>query len=361
MFDADVVVREGANLGTLAMASTAASVSRCWFTVNGNLTVESNGVMRAENGGVGGNGSAQDAGAFIAYPFDKIWGTGHGGQNGMLGSINNAYGSFFNPVLPGTPAGYHDFRYTGSGAIVATVSGILTVDGTVSSGSSTSVGRTGWSSRAPAPGSISLTAGSLGGGGTITANGASGQAGVSGNGYGASGGGRIAVRLTGIGSEFSQSWTNRILAKGYTHTSLLANPTNSASAGSVYLQTAAQPEKGGTIVIRNDGIAGNLAWTPIPSAARGDVAADFNKSVLSLAGCGKVRVYENMKLAAVGADQGSAIDLNGKKVVVKELRVNGVSYHGTLTAADGLNWLVDSAAGAGGSISVSGGFTMIVR
>jgi hypothetical protein len=82
VFNADVVVKEGANLGTLAMASTAANAYRCWFTVNGNLTVESTGVMRAENGGIGGNGTAQDAGAFIVYPFGKTWGTGHGGRTG---------------------------------------------------------------------------------------------------------------------------------------------------------------------------------------------------------------------------------------------------------------------------------------
>ena len=363
VFNADVVVKEGANLGTLALASTVANAYRCWFTVNGNLTVESTGVMRTENGGIGGNGTAQDAGGFIAYPFGKAWGTGHGGQNGMCGSINNAYGSFFSPVLPGTPGGYHDFRYVGGGAIVATVSGTLTVDGAVSSGSATSVGRgSGWSSRAPAPGSINLTAGSLAGSGTITANGASGKTSVDSNSYGASGGGRIAVRLTGTESTFSDSWKDRILAKGYTYTSNLANPTNSASAGSVYLQTAAQPEKGGTIIIRNDGVAGNLAWTPVPSAAQGDSAADFKQAALLLAACGKARLFETLQAESLSMESGTALDLAGMALTLRSMQAGGENVPaGTYAAGSTLftdGFVTDSVGG--GSVVVLGAGTVVV-
>ena len=362
VFDADVVVKDGANLGTLAMASLSNNYNRCWFTVNGNLTVESTGLMRAENGGVGGNGTAQDFGAFIAYPFGKTWGTGHGGQNGMSLLVNNAYGSFFSPTLPGTPGGYHDFRYVGGGAIVGAVSGTLTVDGSVSSGSATSVGRTSWSSRAPAPGSINLTAGSLAGSGTITANGASGKTSVDSNSYGASGGGRIAVRLTGAESTFSDSWKDRILARGYTHASNLTNPTNSASAGSIYLQTAAQPEKGGTIIIRNDGVVGNLAWTPIPSSALGDSAADFKKAALSLAACGKARLFETLQAETLSMESDTVLDVNGKTLVVRTLQTGGENVpSGTYAAGSALfteGYVTDSAGG--GSVVVLGASTLVV-
>ncbi|MDD4059842.1 MAG: DUF2341 domain-containing protein [Kiritimatiellae bacterium] len=355
VFDADVVVKDGANLGTLAMASTSTSYHRCWFTVDGNLTVESTGVVRAENGGVGGNGTAQDAGGFIAYPFGKTWGTGHGGQNGMCGLVNNAYGSIFSPVLPGTPGGHHDYRYTGGGAIMGTVSGTLTVDGSVSSGSSASVGRTGWSSHAPAPGSINLVAGSLAGTGTITANGASGLTSVNANSYGASGGGRVTVRLTGDGATFSEHWQASILARGYTYSSRLSNPTNSASAGSVYLQTAAQAEKAGTIVIRNDGVVGNLAWTPIPSAVQADAAADFKKASLTLAACAKARLYETLKMAALEMGADTAVDLNGKTLTVDTAIFGDEKLgSGTYTAAQA------QAAGATGIVDSGEGGTLVV-
>jgi hypothetical protein len=280
----------------------------------------------------------------------------------MLGLINNAYGSFFNPVLQGTPGGYHDFRYVGGGAIVGTVSGTLTVDGTVSSGSSISVGRTSWQSRAPAPGSINLTAGSLAGSGTITANGASGSTGVNANSYGASGGGRIAVRLTGAESTFSDSWKDRILAKGYTHASNLTNPTNSASAGSVYLQTAAQPEKGGAIIIRNDGVAGNLAWTPMPSAAQGDTAADFKQAALSLEACGKARLFETLQMKTFVMDAGTVLDLNGKTLTVRSMQTDGGNVaSGTYAAGSTLftdGYVLDSAGG--GSVVVLGAGTVVV-
>lgn len=364
----EVVVKDGANLGAFAHTSGSNNYDVCSFTINGNLTVESTGRMQVGNAGVGGAAYAADTAPFAPFLASKEWGTGHGGQNGMAGARNNVYGSFFNPVLPGTPAGYHDYRSTGAGALVATVTGRLTLDGSVSADSTWAVGRTGWKSRASGAGSINLTVGSLSGNGSISASGAAGQTSNSDHGYGASGGGRVAIRLTANGATFADFDLGKILAKGYSHLANLANPTNSSSAGSIYLQTAAQAEKGGVIVIKNDGVAGNLAWTPVPAVgynlAAADDLADFKNTGLSLEDAGKVRFFENMSVRELVVQSGSTLDLNGRDIIVKRARLGGkLLGSGRYVASDLAvsDYVVDTADTAGSLMVIGSGFSVRLR
>ena len=92
----------------------------------------------------------------------------------------------------------------------------------------------------------------------------------------AGGGGRIAVRLTGTGATLSDAWIAKINAKGYYSSKITA--AFSSSAGSVYLQTAAQAEGAGTIIVRNTGdTANNIAVTEIPSLKAGGEDDDFRR------------------------------------------------------------------------------------
>ena len=359
----DVVVKDGANLGGIPKTSHMNDWVPCRFAVTGDLTVESSGTMIAENAGIGGDIEAQQQ-TYVSFLATYPFGTGHGGQNGMAEPINNTYGSVFAPSLPGTPAGPAGSRQIGAGAIVATVSGRCTLNGRVSVDSAQNFAGSNLN-RPPSPGSISLTVGSLAGTATITANGLTGNTGVSAtDGYGPSGGGRIAIRLTDENAAFSAQDLVRITARGVTQTTV-NSCTNTSSAGTIYLETAAQSGKRGLIIVRNDNNAANMAYTPIPAAAEADLTDDFKKASLTLDAAARVKLFDGLKMKSLEMTSGTTLDLNGKKLTVKSAKVSGVKLApGTYTAGDAAvaGFVVDTADGARGALVVSGGgFSIIVR
>ena len=357
----NVVVKDGANLGGIPKTSHMNDWVPCQFAVAGDLTVESTGTMMAENAGIGGDVESQQQ-AYVPFVRDYPFGTGHGGQNGMAEPINNTYGSVFAPQLPGTPAGTADTRQIGAGAIVATVSGCCTLDGRVSVDSAQNFAGSNLS-RPPSPGSISLMVGSLAGTGNITANGLSGRASVSlSDGYGPSGGGRIAIRLTDTDAAFSAEDLARIKACGVTQTTV-NSCTNTSSAGTIYLETAAQAGKRGLIIVRNDNKTANLAYTPIPAAAEADSADDFKKASLAIEAAARVKLFADLKMASLDMASDTVLNLNGNTLAVKSAKLGGTKLSsGTYAASDEAvaGFVTDS--GEGGSLVVTGGgFSLIVR
>ena len=358
----DVVVKDGANLGGIPKTSHKNDWVPCQFTVTGDLTVESSGTMVAENAGIGGDVDAQQQ-AYISFVKDYRFGTGHGGQNGMAEPVNNTYDSVFAPSLPGTPAGPAGSRQIGAGAIVATVSGCCTLDGRVSVDSAQNFAG-GQLYRPPSPGSISLTVGSLAGTATISANGLSGNTGVSADGYGPSGGGRIAIRLTDANATFSNQDLARITACGVTQATV-NSCTNTSSAGTVYLETAAQSGRRGLVIVRNDNNTANMAYTPIPAAAEADSAEDFSKASLSVEAAARVKLFADLKMNRLGMADGTILDLNGHVITVTRAQIGNAKFsNGTYTAAQlqvlDVNEVVDTADGAGGSLVISGDSTVLL-
>jgi hypothetical protein len=280
----------------------------------------------------------------------------------MAEPVNNTYGSVFAPSLPGTPAGPASSRQIGAGAIVATVSGRCTLNGRVSVDSAQNFAGNHLN-RPPSPGSISLTVGSLAGTATITANGLTGNTGVSATeGYGPSGGGRIAIRLTDENAAFSAQDLVRITARGVTQTTV-NSCTNTSSAGTIYLETAAQSGKRGLIIVRNDNNAANMAYTPIPAAAEADAAEDFRSASLSVEAAARVKLFDDLRMANLEMAADTVLDLNGKTFTVKSAKVNGVKLaSGTYAAGDEAvsGFVVDSATG-GSLVVTGGGFSIIVR
>ena len=282
VLDADTEISGRANVGAMYLSSGTNTVMTCDVKVQGSLDIKSDGYMNAVYGGVGG--TATYAGeAYVPFHKNTVaFGTGHGGQNAHIGVQNLTYGSFFTPTLPGTPSGHADCRYVGGGVIMLEVTGALNVDGKIQSCS----GWNGqyWNDRPSAPGSINITAAQLAGSGSICADGAAGYVGTypktNWETQGPAGGGRVAVRLTGAGAAMPDSLFAKITAKGATSSGALKSDTTDASvryssAGSVYLQIAAEGEKKGTIIIRNDGVVENTAWTSLPAAAETDEITDF--------------------------------------------------------------------------------------
>lgn len=357
----DVVVKDGANLGGIPKTSHMNDWVPCRFAVTGDLTVESSGTMIAENAGIGGDIEAQQQ-TYVSFLATYPFGTGHGGQNGMAEPINNTYGSVFAPSLPGTPAGPAGSRQIGAGAIVATVSGRCTLNGRVSVDSAQNFAGSNLN-RPPSPGSISLTVGSLAGTATITANGLTGNTGVSAtDGYGPSGGGRIAIRLTDENAAFSAQDLVRITARGVTQTTV-NSCTNTSSAGTIYLETAAQSGKRGLIIVRNDNNAANMAYTPIPAAAEADLTDDFKKASLTLDAAARVKLFDSLRMIALDMATDTKLDLNGKTLTVKSAKLGSTKLApGTYAAANAAvaGFVVDPATG--GSLVVNGeGLTILVR
>ena len=357
----DVVVKDGANLGGIPKTSHMNDWVPCRFAVTGDLTVESSGTMIAENAGIGGDIEAQQQ-TYVSFLATYPFGTGHGGQNGMAEPVNNTYDSVFAPSLPGTPAGPANSRQIGAGAIVATVSGRCTLDGRVSVDSAQNFAGSVLN-RPPTPGSISLTVGSLAGVGTISANGLSGNTGVNKtDGYGPSGGGRIAIRVTDAEASFSAQDLVRITARGVTQTTV-NSCTNTSSAGTIYLETAAQSGKRGLIIVRNDNNAANMAYTPIPAAAETDLTDDFKKASLTLDAAARVKLFDSLRMIALDMATDTKLDLNGKTLTVKSATINGVKLApGTYAAGNAAvaGFVVDSATG-GALVVNGGGLTILVR
>lgn len=377
-FTGDVTVKNGASIGGLRLYQVTNYVDRvdylCDVRVAGDLTVESSGFLSGDFSGYtykkfADKGSYQNSERF-GDPY------AHGGQ--IFASENGAYGSILNPATPGT-YGQTDDRNTqnlGGGVLKLVVDGALTIDGTV-----TSVGGTSSSNGQGSGGSINITAGSLSGSGTMSASGCKATSattafinmdymlkhrGVK----SASAGGRIAVRLTGSGASFSNHWIENILATGALNMSGNAVFSNGcASAGTVYLQTAADGEGGGTVYVRNGDQTTNPAVTPIPSARWGGERDDLTKASLAIGAAARVKLFDGLKMKSLEMTSETTLDLNGKSLIVKSAKVNGVKLApGTYAAGSTVeigegklgDYLVDTATG-GALVVTGGGFSLVVR
>ena len=379
-FTGDVTVKNGASIGGLRLYQVTNYVDRvdylCDVRVAGNLTVESGGFLSGDFSGYTYKTFANDGSYQNCERFGDPY--AHGGQ--IFASENGAYGSILNPATPGT-YGQTDDRNTqnlGGGVLKLVVDGALTIDGTV-----TSVGGTSSYDGQGSGGSINITAGSLSGSGTMSASGCKATSattafinmdymlkhrGVK----SASAGGRIAVRLTGSGASFSNHWIENILATGALNMSGNAVFSNGcASAGTVYLQTAAEGEGGGTVYVRNGNQTTNPAVTPIPSTRWGGERDDLTKASLAIGAAARVKLFDGLKMKSLEMASDTTLDLNGKKLTVKSAKVNGVKLApgtyaagSTVAIGDGTlgDYLVDTAEGAGGELIVKGGgFQFILR
>ena len=360
--NANVTVKDGAAIGVPAMAvvydtSTTGVLPdfvSCNLSVNGDLTVESTGSVLAKSCGMRKNRSDSNNGVLGFHS--------HGGRSLRWGKTSNlfyeAYDSVFSPGLPGCTVPYPDGQTAGAagGAVRLSVSGTLTLNGSANANGLPESHNGAGNASGGAGGAIDITAGRLVGVGSIAANGGCylWQRGP---------GGRVAVKLTSSGADFS-SFSGTIEASGRARNDGYKGPGD-ASAGTVYLQTAAEGDKAGTICIGQslaesyygtDGVSGNTNTTEMVSLGYGgDAIADYRKVKYIVRDYGRAAVNADMKAASIEiADANSSLDLEGHTLTVKSAKVNGVKLSpGTYTAASLVDYLVDS--GVGGALVVSGG------
>ena len=376
VMNANVTVKGGAAIGVPAMADildndangeTLPTFVSCNLTVNGNLTVESDGYLLAKRCGLKKYGNSINSGFRGVLP-----GHTHGGRCRFFKSLDAqgryymAYDSVFAPCLPGNSVPYPNGQSAeASGGVLSfVVTGALTLDGEANANGMLETYAAGGNCSGGTGGAIDITAGTLSGSGRILAEGGTKQAQCG-------SGGRIAVKLTSANADFS-NFSGTISASGR------ARDGNSAdtSAGTVYLQTAEEGDKCGTVYITmsaGNRLAGNTNTTEMVSLGYGgDAIADYKKVKYVVRDYGRAAVNVDMKAASIEiADENSSLDLEGHTLTVKSATVNGVrlspgTYAAESTVAIGEgklgDYLVDTADGAGGALVVNGvGLSIIVR
>lgn len=346
-FDGDVTVTGGANLGGFKYSGNyKTDFAKCDITVDGDLTIASGGFASVELAGPWEANTADGK-----YPF-------HGGQYALY-SVNKAYGSVFEPMTPGyfsQGGNDHGDSHPGAGVLKLTVTGDLAVDGKVSANGVNS------GNPSASAGSVNIRARTISGSGTISATGekaANYQ--YANRPHGA--GGRVSVRVTGDEIGTSGIWA-KILASGSAKGTSGKDWDQNTSAGTVYLQGKSDGEKGGTIYVKNQASADTSdVATWLPAAARGDAAEDFAKAKLVIADRGVVAIdASRFKLTGLSIEANSTLDLHGNAVVVTTAELGGVKLApGTYSAGDTAvkGFIADSAGG--GTLTVGGGFFVIIR
>ena len=370
--NANLTVRGGAAIGVPPMADIVDSGSSlptfvsCNLTVNGDLTVESDGFLLAKQCGL-----KKDKNSLNNGFSGVLQGHTHAGRCLAYKSKDaqrrfyTGYDSVFAPKLPGNSVPWPNGQSAeaSGGVITLVVSGALTLDGEANVNGRLETYAAGANCSGGTGGSIDITAGSLSGSGRILAEAGTKQA-VRGS------AGRIAVKLTGSGADFSD-FTGTISASGR---ALSPGSANDSSAGTVYLQTAANGDKGGTVYIAmSDGnrYANNTNTTEMVSLGYGGDSVDDYKLVsYVVSDYGHAAVNTNFTAKTVTiADENSSLDLEGHTLTVCNFRLpvtaNGTTTLkklpvGTYTASDTVvsGFVTDS--GTGGTLVVTGDATVLI-
>lgn len=389
VFGGSVTVSNGAAIGFHPLTDNRGAdpdvLPICSAEIRGDLTVAADGHLRATDCGIVKASAAGETG--FASPL--LGSHSHGGRSIYLGRdpdgglVSQAYDSVFDPRLPGCSAASISGQQCG-GAIRLAVDGTLTLDGAanVSGGPAE---RAGSSKPAAggAGGALSLAAGRFAGAGTIRANG--------GNRDDYDGpGGRIAIRLSAPGADFS-AFTGRIEAGGGSWWKGGTNVLHDASAGTVYLETAAERDRrSGCVRIAMDPLDidyilgkrdkktlhDNTNTTEMVSLGRGgDGLRDYQHVRYVVSDYGRAAVNTNFAARSVTiADLDSFLDLEGNELVVDEffyaaddgagglrMRRLGTGAHSAAAiAARGATTVYDSSAGATGRVVVRGRETILI-
>ena len=353
-FPGSLTLETGAKLGSLnSMYGTAAHCYDQTFTVSvaGDLTIPA-----------GAYAGATRCCALTAGSTGRRTAS-HGGQSLYLAAEarTNGFDSIVSPTMPG---GSMNSSFPAGGVFTLTVGGTLTLDGSMAAdgGGARGSDNTYDGASAGAGGTLNVTAGTLAGEGKMSAEGGCGRW----NYAGGAGGGRIAVRLTKAGAAFPDHWKTNVTAYGE---SFSGGNGKASSAGTVYLQEAANGEAGGLVVIRNDlaiqaAAANNNAATRYPGNGDGcDTPAALKKTSLLVAGAAHVELTDTMRSAALEIESGSSIDLAGKVFTVNAAKLGERRFAtGKYMAGDDavVGFIMDSVGG--GMLVISGGgFKLLIR
>ena len=369
-FSGNLTVASGAKVTTLAAAKQPNH--KLNLQVNGNLMV-------AEGGAIDVSG----CGYVVGYGLDGVENENAGGTHGGWGLTSGGaanklapYGSIVNPQTPGTGGFQNNSGNSSSGGGVALldVGGLLTVNGSILANAKSANYYSG------AGGSINIIAGGLAGAATGLIEASDGGCK---NFAAAAGGGRVAVRLTGDGADFT-SFAGAIRARSYGQTGG-TDKTRRAGAGTVYLRTAAESETEGTLIVDNgdatssgqtvlggaveglafgDIVIGGGANVVLSDGALLKVSGDFVNGAAFTAGAGSTVEFVGTGTSTVSGDTTFAnlsSTASGKTIlfaagstqkVTGDISVSGEGENIVLkSTTDGEKWNLDTT---GASVALSG-------
>lgn len=330
------------------------------FTVAGDMSVDATSAVDVGNVvGYSNYGSGQRAGWYGG------WTTYYDKNGNQTGAHENTYGSVFDPQDFGSSP---TRSFLAGGAINMAVVGNLDLEGRVTA-SGLSSDNTSDGVAPSSGGSVKMSIGSLTGTGSITACAGAGRYAYAGGGAG----GRIAIKLTDAKAAIPD--TIVVNAGGSYGYAFNAKATKLGSAGTVYIETATDGAKGGTITISNwkdrsmseFTSATVFPTTPIVAYNNGDAVADFNDANLIVTNNAIAEVsVAALKMRSFAVAANSKLDLFGNTLTVMSAKLGDTTLAaGTYTAGDtALGDFVSDSVG-GGSLVVTGsakrGLTILFR
>ena len=355
----DLVMRSGANIGSIALHHTITDdgdaiplYGKCKLRIEGDLTVEEGATLIARRCGLKKSNNTLNSGH-----KGILQGHTHGGRVFNYKSkdaqlrMYTAYDSVFAPSLPGNAVPWPNGQSAeeSGGVISLDIAGRFQMEGKADVSGYLDTYTAGGNCSGGTGGSIDITAGSIAGRGSIKSEGGVKQA-ICGP------GGRIAIKLTDEGADFS-SFKGVISASGRVNGTDYAN---ASSAGTVFLKTGDDSEKGGTIRIAmssGNWNVNNPSSTELLSVGYGgDSAVDYKDLGVEIRDFGFGAVNANLDMSwAKFIGSNSRLDLEGHSLTVYRAWINGSKVPiGTYHAGDYPfeNMLVDSYGG--GHIRVTG-------
>ncbi|QQS61592.1 MAG: fibronectin type III domain-containing protein [Candidatus Moraniibacteriota bacterium] len=317
----NITVKSGGYMTHSANGST--ELYKMDLTINGNLDVQTGGQINVDGKGYAGGGPG-NAGLQGSY----------GGSGSSLGPT---YGSFTDPINNGSGGGMS--HVAGAGAIKLVVSGLIMVDGLITSNS---IGIDG--ARGGSGGSVSIITQYFLGSGSIRANGRNGG-----------GGGRIAVKLTS-GNDFGS----------VTMQTYGGNEGNFGAAGTIYTETASQGSNNGTLTIDNNNQTATVQ-TLIPqdnftnnSLSLGNIIVK-NKGLLAIPTGTTLNTTGDITIGTLNSSTDTShIVANGTGTLIStNLTIHGVSGTGASinTNTKGYTPTLGTGAGTTGSLGYGSGGT----
>lgn len=351
------------------------------ISVGGNLTIGSDATLHA---GTGENDAARAGSGWFRGKVDDAWvgglgyvdiggedlehwplygrGSSFGGDGGYrtldfyltndgddthyavpayeLPLVFASYGKILDPLDWGSSGHGDNANFAGGGIVKLVVGGAFTQNGKVLSkgfgypGLNNNANHNG-TAGASSGGSINITTGTLSGNGTIDADGGNDELGGNGS------GGRIRVKLTVQDATFDGNSIN-IHAMGGSG-GPKANVVD-AAAGTIALQTAADNDRSGTVIVKNrirriDNVDVPVGATHFPSMLNGD------------------RRLNGVKLVV---ESDTFVKLT-RNVSIHELTIAGSNVNRGVYTADQLNEIVGKSIFSGsGVLTVGGGSGFVV-
>ena len=282
-----------------------------------------------------GNGVTHDAtgiarGFYNAGPgyTDGLAGASYAGDGGCTSVVSFvSYGSILDPHEYGSSGRGDNTGFSGAGLILLRVGGAMTIDGPIAA-----IGH-GWNGNtgkgASTGGTVNIVAGSLTGSGSISVDGGQDTS------VGSGSGGRIAIRLTDTGADFSNAPTFSAAGRAGA-----TDGATSSAAGTIYLQNGSETEGSGTVLVSNTPGLATSADDSLPVAATHLPSKDVTGESLrasrwSLAAAGAIRLTADARVASltIASGEGSQrVFTDGHTLRANALTVNGTPYHGIQTA-----------------------------